>query len=42
MSQDNFTIFELLQELIEDDSWEADPEVRQAIVKGLEAILIRG
>jgi hypothetical protein len=41
MSQDNFTVAELLQELKEDDSWEADPEVRKAVANALEALILR-
>jgi len=35
MSENDFSIPELLDELEKDDSWEPDPEVRKAVVFGL-------
>ena len=40
MPEDNFTFYDLLEQLKEDDSWEADPEVRQAIANGLVLALV--
>ena len=40
MSQENFSIVELLNELKDDDSWESDPEVRKNVVMALETLLM--
>jgi len=40
MSQEDFTIYDLMKELIEDESWEENPEMRQTIANGLVISLV--
>ena len=40
MAENDFTFYDLLEKLKEDDSWEADPEVRKEIANGLVTALV--